>query len=65
MIKNIFLFLFALSQLLTAQTQPFAYELEFENKIKNADYEGILEDLHLLEKHLNNFRVNLKEQKIY
>lgn len=43
----------------------YNYSAAFENKIKNADYEGILEDLHLLEKHLINFRVNLKEQKIY
>lgn len=37
----------------------------FENKIKYADFEGIDEDCLLLEKHLNNFKNSLKDQKIF
>jgi len=37
----------------------------FENKVKKADFEGVMEDNLMLEKHLANFRKNLKEQNIY
>jgi HPt (histidine-containing phosphotransfer) domain-containing protein len=37
----------------------------FENKIKYSDFEGIDEDYLLLEKHLNNFKNSLKDQKIF
>lgn len=37
----------------------------FENKIKNADFKGVREDNLMLEKHLADFRNNLKEQNIY
>lgn len=37
----------------------------FENKVKNADFEGVKENNLMLEKHLAHFRNNLKEQNIY
>lgn len=37
----------------------------FENKIKYSDFEEIHEDYLLLEKHLNNFKNSLKDQKIF
>lgn len=37
----------------------------FENKIKNFDFKGVREDKLILEKHLADFRNNLKEQNIY
>src|SRR5690554_4407493 len=37
----------------------------FENKVKNADFEGIMQENLLLEKHLIAFRKNLEEQKIF
>ena len=37
----------------------------FENKVKKADFEGVNEHALMLEKHLANFRRNLKEQNIY
>jgi len=45
--------------------QLFIFSATFENKIKNADFDSIIEDYSMLEKHLNNFRIKLKEQKIY
>src|SRR5690606_32434170 len=37
----------------------------FEDKIKLSEFEGIKEAYFLLEKHLNNFRNNLRDQKIF
>jgi two-component system alkaline phosphatase synthesis response regulator PhoP len=37
----------------------------FENKIKSTDFRGVRENNLLLEKHLTDFRNNLKEQNIY
>lgn len=43
----------------------FDSSVTFENRIKNSDFNGILEDFSMLEMHLNNFRTTLKEQKIF
>ncbi|HLW20650.1 MAG TPA: response regulator [Cyclobacteriaceae bacterium] len=43
----------------------FKASVIFENKIKNADFEGIMQENLLLEKHLIAFRKNLEEQKIF
>src|SRR5690606_8499232 len=43
----------------------FDSSVTFENRIKNSDFNEILEDFSLLEMHLNNLRTTLKEQKIF
>jgi|SRR5690606_18712506 len=43
----------------------FKASLVFENKIKNSEFEGIMEDNLLLEQHLFTFRNNLVEQNIF
>ncbi|MEX2595162.1 MAG: response regulator [Anditalea sp.] len=45
--------------------QLFTFSAIFEKKIKNSDFDGILEDCITLEKHLYNFRISLKEKKIF
>lgn len=37
----------------------------FEKRIKQSDFDGISEDYLMLEKHLHNFRISLKDQKIF
>lgn len=45
--------------------QLYIFSATFENKIKNSDFDSILEDYLMLQKHLNSFRIKLKEQKIF